>query len=197
MPTSNELKMTISGKHIDIGDALQGYMESAVKNLVEKHTSHAVESHITLWKEGHLFKSDVSLHVGRGVVVRGHGESDGAHACFDQALERIAGRMKRHRSKIRDNHKRGAIETQMAQQLIFSNDFDDLKPHENGRDVAHPPVIAEMDTEIATLTVGEAVARLDLADLPVLVFRNSGSGSINVVYRRDDKNIGWIDPKNS
>ena len=139
-------------------------------------------------------------------MVQGHGQAENTQTAFDGALERIAKRLRRHKRRIRDHHRDRkaslAEDTLEAQQYILSGESDDdvdaaADDDEDRPDgaVAGPVVIAEMTTRVETLTVGEAVMRMDLADQPALVFRNSAHGGLNVIYRRTDGNIGWIDPE--
>ena len=142
-----------------------------------------------------MFRVDISVHAGRGLVMQGGGSADEAYAAFDGALGRIAKRLRRYKRRLCNHHKvRGPEETLAAQQYILAVESDD---DEEVPEDAQPAIIAEMAHEIATLTVGEAVMRMDLADLSVMMFRNRGHGGLNVIYRRDDGNVGWIDPSDS
>ncbi len=183
-------------------------VEANLADSVVKYFNHAIEGNIVFSREAQIVRADISVHVGRGIMVQGHGEADNAHSAFDAALERIAKRLRRHKRRLRDHHRDRkpdlSADTVPAQQYILSgegdgdDDNDDLVEGADGGAAeaadAGPVVIAEMTTEIVSLTVGEAVMRMDLADQPALMFRNSAHGGLNVVYRRTDGNIGWIDP---
>ena len=183
-------------------------VEANLADSVVKYFNHAIEGNIVFSREAQVIRADISVHVGRGIMVQGHGEADNAHSAFDAALERIAKRLRRHKRRLRDHHRDQkpdlSADTVPAQQYILSgegdgdDDNDDLVEGADGGAAeaadAGPVVIAEMTTEIVSLTVGEAVMRMDLADQPALMFRNSAHGGLNVVYRRTDGNIGWIDP---
>ncbi len=141
-----------------------------------------------------MFRVDISVHAGRGMLMQGRGDADEAYAAFDGALGRIAKRLRRYKRRLCNHHKaRGAEETLAAQQYIIAAESEDEEVPEE----AQPAIIAEMAHEIATLTVGEAVMRMDLADAPVMMFRTRGHGGLNVIYRRDDGNVGWIDPSHT
>ncbi len=203
------MQISVTGRQIDVGDALRQRVEVNLTDSVVKYFDHAIEGNVVFSREAKGIRADISVHVGRGIVVQGHSQADNAHAAFDGALDRIAKRLRRHKRRIRDHHRDQkaslAEDTLRAQQYILSgedesegegesenDDGDDLA---TGGEDARPMVIAEMTTEIESLTVGAAVMRMDLADLPALMFRNSAHGGLNVVYRRTDGHIGWIDPE--
>ncbi len=142
-----------------------------------------------------FFTCDINLHAGRGLMLRGEGEAADAHGAFDDAAEHIAKRLRRYRRRVnehaRDTANRERPES--GRQYILRQD-EEGPAEADGAAAAFATVIAETVTEIATLSVGEAVMRMDLAFQQVLMFRNSASGELNVVYRRGDGHIGWIDP---
>ncbi len=187
------MEISVKGKHLDVGVALRGYVEDQLKNTVAKYFTRAVDGTVIISREGHMFRVDISVHAGRGMLMQGRAAADEAYAAFDGALGRIAKRLRRYKRRLCNHHKvRGAEETLAAQQYIIAAESDDEEVPED----AQPAIIAEMAHEIATLTVGEAVMRMDLADVPVMMFRNRAHGGLNVIYRRDDGNVGWIDPSN-
>ena len=197
------MQISVTGRQLDIGDALRRRVEVNLAESVIKYFDHAIEGNIVFSREAQGIRADISVHVGRNIIVQGHGQADNAHTAFDSALERIAKRLRRHKRRIRDHHrdKKASLaeDTLQAQQYILSGEGEDDggdnadRPDDGGE--AGPVVIAEMTTQIDSLTVGEAVMRLDLADQPALIFRNSAHGGLNVIYRRTDGNIGWIDPE--
>jgi hypothetical protein len=131
--------------------------------------------------------------------LRGEGEAADANTAFDDAAEHIAKRLRRYRRRVNDHHRdmAGRERPEAARQYILREEVNGVDAGvADGRslDEAYATVVAETDTEIAVLSVGEAVMRMDLADQSVMMFRNSASGVLNVVYRRDDGHIGWIDP---
>ncbi len=188
------MEISVKGKHLDVGTALRGYVEDQLKNTVAKYFTRAVDGTVIISREGHMFRVDISVHAGRGMLMQGRGAADEAYAAFDGALGHIAKRLRRYKRRLCNHHKaRGTEETLAAQQYIIAAESEDEKVPEE----AQPAIIAEMAHEIATLTVGEAVMRMDLADVPVMMFRNRGHGGLNVIYRRDDGNVGWIDPSHT
>jgi ribosomal subunit interface protein len=190
------MQITVTGKQIDVGDALRRHAEAALEDVAEKYFGNAIEAHVVFSREAHLIHCDLQIHVGRGILVRSEAEAGEAHGAFDAAAERIAKRLRRYKRRLRDHHshdKERARNEELAGTDVLQLAEAEEAPAEEDAE-AQPMVIAEMDTPIPQLSVSEAVMRLDLADLPALLFRNSARGSLNVIYRRRDGNIGWIDP---
>ena len=203
------MQISVTGHQLDVGDALRGRVEVSLVGSVVKYFDHAIEGHVVFSREAHGVRVDISVHVGRGIMVQGHGQAENAHTAFDVALDRIAKRLRRHKRRLRDHHRNNKADLTddglQAQQYILSGEGEGEAEDEDqsidNQDSSiedagpSPVVIAEMTTRIDSLTVGEAVMRMDLADQPALIFRNSGHGGLNVIYRRTDGNIGWIDPE--
>jgi len=191
------MHVTVKGKQIEVGDALRDHVESALIASVSKYFSNPLESQIVFTREAHLFRADVSVHVGRSILVQGQGLAADAYAAGDAAIEHVAKRLRRHKRRLRDHHKEhdSKVEALTAQAYVLAAEADDDAAPADGSTDDRPVVIAEMTTEILTLSVGEAVMRLDLGDQPALMFRHAGHGGLNLVYRRSDGNIGWIDPQ--
>lgn len=194
------MKVTVSGRHIDVGQSLRQHVEAALGEAVSKFFGQAMDANVTFDKRGHEFSADIQVHVSRGLRVQGEGVADDPYVAFNTASEHIAKRLRRHKRRIRDHHTAQSrdLETLTAQQYILAHDDDpdDGQTTAIGDTTGHeePVVVAEMKTDIASLTVGEAVMRMDLADLPAMMFRNVAHGGLNMVYRRADGNIGWVDP---
>lgn len=192
------MNITVKGKQLDLGEALRGHIETALTSVVTKYFGGLLDSNVVLTREAHLFKADVQVHVGRGLTAQGEATDADAYAAADLAIAHVAKRLRRYKNRLRDHHKNGArADTALAQTYILApttNDDDHVDPAAAAANPHNPVIVAEMTTEIATLTVGDAVMRLDLGGQPVLLFRHAGHGGINVVYRRADGNVGWIDP---
>jgi len=190
------MHITVTGKQIDVGDALRRHTQAAIEDIAEKYFGNALEAHVVFSREAHLIQCDLQVHVGRGILVRSEAEANEAYAAFDIAAERIDKRLRRYKRRLRDHHahekERERAEPLGRTYVLQPGDGEAAPPAED----EHPQamVIAEMETPIPQLSVSEAVMRLDLADLPALMFRNSARGTLNVIYRRRDGNIGWIDP---
>ncbi len=190
------MQVFVSGKHIDLGDALRDRVESRLTARVGKYFNHALDAQVQFSKSRHMYRSDISVHARRGVSVQTHGEADDIQAAFEVAADRIEKRLRRFKRRLTDHHgQRLSADdpvSEVARQTVIAAENEE-EP-EPGPDGDGPVTVAESTTPIHMLTVSEAVMRLELARLPVLMFRNSGSGRYNVVYRRDDGNIGWLDP---
>ncbi|HXQ50692.1 MAG TPA: ribosome-associated translation inhibitor RaiA [Stellaceae bacterium] len=188
------MQVTVTGKRFDVGDALRNHVTATTTSIVERYFGKATEAHVVFSRERHLVKAEISVHAGRGLSVQGGGEADDAYIAFDGAAEHIDKRLRRNKRRLRNHHGRpkdaGPAEMQDATAYVLAAE------DEAGEDAGEgePLVIAEMRTRILSLSVSEAVMRLDLADLPALLFRNSARDNLNLVYRRPDGNIGWVDP---
>lgn len=205
------MQLKVSGKQIDLSDALRVHVSRHMDNITSKYFDHALEANVTFGRARSFFTCDINLHAGRGVTVRGEGEAADAHSAFDDAAEHIAKRLRRYRKRV-NAHARSAIaraKPERGRQYILRDEDFPLEAeaaavngHGDGRadmeagheDALHATVIAEADTAIETLSVRDAVMHMDLAYQQVLMFRNSSNGQLNVVYRRPDGHIGWIDP---
>src|SRR5215469_2649859 len=189
------MQLSVSGKQIDVGDALRQHVAEALDGIIGKYFGKAIEAHVVFSREAHLLRADISVHVHRDLQVKGQAEAGDAYSAFDNAAERIAKRIRRYKRRLRYHHPRGRdAETELvtARSYVIAEQDDaeaDSTPLE-----AEPVIIAEMECEIPSLTVSEAVMRMNLADQASLVFRNRAHGGLNVVYRRTDGHIGWVDP---
>lgn len=187
------MDVSVNGKNMEVGDALRTHAQASVASHVAKYFNRALDAQVTMSKQAHRFRADIVVHPGRGLLVQSSGLSEDPYVAFDTAVERIAKQLRRYKRRLIDSHRKAADEAVPAQQYVIRSDEDEELPAED----APPVIIAEMPAEIATLTVGEAVMRLDLGDLPAMMFRNRANGTFNVVYRRPDGNVGWIDPTNT
>lgn len=192
------MQITVSGKQVDLSDALQTRVAQQLDTIAGKYFDHALEAHVTFGRARSFFTCDINVHAARGLTLRGEGEAADANSAFDDAAEHIAKRLRRYRRRVNEHARDAANKErpQAARQYILRQEEEGAQPEEPGelKAATYATVIAEAPAEIATLSVGDAVMRMDLADQPVMMFRNRASGELNVVYRRSDGNIGWIDP---
>ncbi len=189
------MQITVSGKQVELSDALRTRVADSLARITGKYFDHALEAQVLFGRARSFFTCDINMHAGRGISLRAEGEAADANAAFDDAAEHIAKRLRRYRRRVND-HARDLVhraDPESGRQYV-------LRPEEPAADeelvVAgnFATVVAEKVTEISQLSVSEAVMRMDLADQPVLMFRNSASAELNVIYRRSDGNIGWIEP---
>jgi ribosomal subunit interface protein len=188
------MQLTVTGKQVEIGEALRGHVESGLNSILAKYFKTAIEAHVVIAKEAYLTRAEVSLHIGRGIVVNAGAALDDPYAAFDAAAERVAKQLRRYKRRLRDHHAKpheGVEPIESVRDAVLAPIAEEVEEDPAGA----PAVIAEISAELPRLTVGEAAMRMDLADAPVLLFRNRADGELNLVYRRADGNIGWIDPK--
>ncbi len=192
------MQLTVSGKQIDLSDALRVHVAQHLDVITNKYFDHALEAQVTFSKARSFFTCDINVHAGRGITVRGEGEAGDAHAAFDDAAEHIATRLRRYRRRVSE-HARDAgsrAKPQAGRQYVLKPEAyaEPAVPAPTESEALHATIIAESDTTIETLSVRDAVMRMDLAYQHVMMFRNVKSGQLNVVYRRPDGHVGWIDP---
>jgi ribosomal subunit interface protein len=192
------MQINVSGKQVDLSDALRTRVATSLDMIAAKYFDHALEAHVTFGRARSFFTCDINVHAGRGLTLRGEGEAGDANSAFDDAAEHIATRLRRYRGRVNDHHRdlAGRERAQTARSYVLRAEAEEpaAAPAAAQAGAAFATVIAETQMEIAKLSVSDAVMRMDLADQVVLMFRNSTTGELNVIYRRSDGNIGWIDP---
>jgi ribosomal subunit interface protein len=187
------MTLRVSGKNMDIGEALRESIENRIEEAVGKYFTGGFSGHVTVAPEGSGFRAEAMLHLDSGSVLRASSTDMDPHKCADQMLERIEKRLRRYKRKLKDHHndnKANSLDNMMATTFIIES----LEDHEEIPLDYAPAVIAENSTPIKTMTVAMAVMEMDLADQHFLMFYNASHGNLNVVYKRDDGNIGWLDP---
>ncbi len=189
------MKLKVQGKQIDVGDALRTHVAEALETVTQKYFDNAIDATVVFSREAHLLHADVTVHAGPNIMLQSRGEAGDAYLAFDQAADKMAKRLRRHKRRLRDYDRESAAALAgiPAVYQVFEAPGDDDDEPESAGDA--PVVIADMTMNVDSLTVSQAVMRLDLGDRPALLFRNSAHGGLNMVYRRVDGNIGWVDPK--
>ena len=194
------MRYQISGKQIDIGEALQTHVKAELGEVVEKYAQRPTEVVVFFSRVAHEFTCETTLHLSTGLNAHAKGHATEIYAAFESCREKMEKQLRRYKRRLRNHHKDRVqpVEFDGGSSYILAASNDDHDDHENTEpDTLQPIVIAEMETKIPSITVGEAVMQLELAGHRMLVFRNEGHGGVNVVYRRDDGNIGWIDPRHA
>ena len=190
------MRYQISGKQIDIGEALQTHVKAELGEVVEKYAQRPTEAVVVFSKSAHEFVCEATIHLSTGLSAQAKGHATEIYAAFESCREKMDKQMRRYKRRLRNHHRDRAEPVEYGAGSSYI-----LAPSDEAEDsdssTLQPVVIAEMETKIPAITVGEAVMQLELAGQKMLVFRNEGHGGVNVVYRRDDGNIGWIDPRNS
>ena len=189
--------ITVAGKQVETGEALKTHVSDGLTAITAKYFDHALEANVTFHKHRSQFGCDINLKAGRGLMMRAEGEGADAHRAFEVAAEHLAKRLRRYRRRVNEharsfagNREALAEEAPSGRRYVIEAPSEEEAPEQGD----HGAIIAENPTHIEKLSVGEAVMRLDLAQAQVVMFRNRKGGGLNVVYRRADGNIGWIDP---
>ncbi len=189
------MDIRVSGHQIDTGAALQEHASDRLTTIVDKHFSRALSSTVTFGKApASSFAADIILHVNHGLILKSHGQASDAHVAFDQAAEKIEKQLRRYRRRIKDRHEQAdhAAREEQAAYTVFAPIEE---PEPEAEVVADaPPVIAETRVDIPEVSVSDAVMMLDLRHTNALFFKNAGTGRHNMVYRRNDGSIGWVEP---
>lgn len=190
------MRIQVSGKQIDVGDALRSHVEDRLAEAIGKYFDRPVEAVVIFSRDGHAFVADASVHLPTGLSVQAKAKAGEVYAAFDGALERMEKQLRRYKRRLREHRgpSTGEVMAAEAQSYILAGGQD----HEEGNEpeTLQPVIVAEMATTVPHLSVGEAVMHMELSGVQVLVFRNEAHGGVNVVYTREDGNIGWVDPRN-
>jgi ribosomal subunit interface protein len=185
------MNIQIIGKQIDVGQALSAHVRARLSERMGRLFDRPGSAVVTLSRDGYGFRADCLVHLSSGVTLKAHGVGAEIYPSFDQAADRLEKRLRRYKRRLRDHHHGERGESLPATSYVIAQEAED--DEEPAGDA--PTIVAEQMTEVPMLTTGEAVMRLDLSEAPVLVFRSRAHGRINLVYRRTDGHIGWIDPK--
>lgn len=189
------MRYQISGKQIDVGEALSTHVETQLGETIDKYSQRPTDATVIFSKNAHEFICDAVVHLSTGLTVQAKGGSTEVYAAFEQAKDRMDKQLRRYKRRLKDHHKDRVepVAFEQAGMYVLAADEDEWETED---DRLQPLIIAEMETRVPTLSVGEAVMQMELAGSPLLVFRNEKHGGVNVVHRRDDGNVGWIDPRN-
>lgn len=187
------MRYQISGKQIDVGDALQTHVKNELGEVMEKYSQRPTDAHVVFSRDAHNYVCEAIVHLSSGLTAQAKGQATEIYAAFDTCCERMDKQLRRYKRRLKDHHRERATPVEFAGApsyiLASQEGASDDEP-----ETLQPMIIAEMETRIPSLSVGEAVMQMELAHANVLVFRNERNGVLNVVHRRDDGNIGWIDP---
>ncbi|MGI9416748.1 MAG: ribosome hibernation-promoting factor, HPF/YfiA family [Geminicoccaceae bacterium] len=186
------MTLQVTGKNLDVGEALRSYVTERIGQTLDKYFSGNRTGHVRIQKERNRFVTDCSIQLRSGLSLQSHGESPDAYASADMALDRLEKRLRRYKRRLKKHHGSTADADASTRAQYFVIQADQDEAIEEADD--NPIIIAETHTEIRELSVSDAVMQMDLSNRPFLVFRNASHGQTNIVYRRPDGNIGWIDP---
>lgn len=186
------MQIKVTGKNLDVGDALREHIEARLGLLQQKYFDGTVHAAVTVEKQRGFFHADIALHLATGLVLQAEGKGAEAHPGFDEAAAHLEKQLRRYKHRLKDHHRRRREPVRHFEAQSYV-----IEPHADDNDSAgeNPVVVAETGLRLPELSVGEAVMQLDISTQPFLLFRNGGHGGLNLVYRRPDGNIGWVDPK--
>lgn len=187
------MNIVITGKHVDVGDSLRSHIEQKLQAVIAKYIDRVNNVNVVLSKQGHLFRVDITSNLGThaGLTVQARRDNADAYVAFDEAADKVAKQLRRYKRQITNHHGKDPEDVARkfaSKYYVISSDVE--KEVED-----NPIIIAEDARHIEHLTVSDAVMRMDLGELPALVFINQANDRVNVIYRRTDGNIAWVDPE--
>ena len=190
------MTVRVSGKSISVGEALRGRVSERTEEVLRKYFDGNYSGHITLSKDGFGFRTDCALHLDSGITLEAESNAADAYASADQALLQIEKRLRRYKSRLKDRSARKAYAEAAVLAELDAPSYVIEAPAEGDEEVTgySPVIIAEATTSLKRLSVSEAVMELDLTGAACLVFQHGSSGRVNIIYRRADGNVGWVDP---
>jgi ribosomal subunit interface protein len=188
------MEIRVSGHQVDTGEALRAHVEQRMGAIADKYFARAISAQVTFGKGpfGHSFSCDIVAHVMQGVILKGSAQAADAHAAFELTAEKVEKQLRRYMGRLKDRHSEPAALEEIAADAdyrVLAASEEDESPADN------PPIVAETKVDIPDASVSDAVMLLDLRNTNALLFRNSGTGSFNMVYRRGDGTIGWVEPQ--
>lgn len=188
------MRYQISGKQIEIGQALQIHVKENLGGIADKYAERPTDAMVVFSRSGPEFVCEATVHLSTGLTASAKASAHEIYAAFEATADKLEKQLRRYKRRLKDHHKDRATPIDVyggASYILASTEDvgDDAEP-----ETLQPIIVAEMETKIPSLSVGEAVMQMEIAGAPLLVFRNEGSKNVNVVYRRDDGNVGWIDP---
>ncbi len=187
------MRYNISGKQIKIGQSLQSHVKTELGTVAAKYAGRPTTATIVFSKSAHEFVCEASVHLSTGLTAQAKAHATEIYAAFDACCQKMETQLRRYKRRLKAHHRRRSEPVEhfdASAYILNSEETDD----DSAREPLQPVIVAEMNTKIPSLSVGEAVMQMELTESSVLVFRNESKNELNVVYRRDDGNIGWIDP---
>ena len=174
---------------MDIGEALQERITEGLEAAVTKYFDRSFEGNVTVEKRGHEILTDCNVHLPSGIVLQSSGSASDPYASLEDSLDKMEKRVRRYHRRLKDHHKRTPMPSEPATAFIIQSSEDSAEPAGDA-----PLIVAESAADVKTMSVSEAVMQLELSETPAVLFRNVKHSGLNMVYRRGDGNIGWVDP---
>lgn len=179
---------------MEIGDAFRSRIQSRIEEAVLKYFDGGFSGHVTVEKSGPRFSADCVIFLDTGMGLQATGQAYDPQAAFEAASERIEKRLRRYKRKLRSY---GSVQSAQQEDIAYRVMAPAAEEIEEVPEDFAPAIVAESTVSLKTMSVANAIVELDIKDSPVFVFRNAGNDQVNVVYRRADGNIGWIDPSSA
>jgi len=188
------MRYQITGRKIDVGEALQAHVKAELAAIFEKYAQRPTDAEVVFSRDAYEFVCEIMVHLSTGMTAEAKANATEIYSAFDMCRDKLEKQLRRYKRRLKDHQRERSQPVELSQAssyiLAATENHDEEEPES-----LQPMIIAEMETSIKSLSVGEAVMQMELAGSPVLVFRNEKHRGVNVVYRRDDGNIGWIDPE--
>ena len=186
------MTIQIAGRHMSVGDALQTRITDGLEAAVTKYFDRAFSGNVTVEKRGHEVVIECNAHLPSGIVLQSRGAASDPYAALEEALEKMEKRVRRYHRRLKDHHKRSPLPREPANAFILKGSDEGEESSESAGEA--PLIVAESAADVKTMSVSEAVMQLELSETPAVLFRNVKHDGLNMVYRREDGNIGWVDP---
>ena len=190
------MRYQISGKQLDVGEALQTHVKTELGETVDKYMQRPTDATVVFSKTAHQYQCEATVHLSTGLTASAKGAATEIYAAFEACREKMDKQLRRHKRRLKDHHKERVVPVEFGDAGVYVLAAEEDESAAEGTSLA-PVIVAEMETKVPTLSVGEAVMQMELSGAPLLVFRNEKHGGVNVVHRRDDGHVGWIDPRNT
>ncbi len=187
------MEINVTGRKMNVGEALTTHIETHLHGIADKYFTRSIDASTTFSKEGHIYRCDVSLHANQGINLQARGETDDPYVAFDTAAHKVEKQLRRYKRRIKNHHNTPSRDAAMAlahEMVLAPEDQEASKSTDDDQ----PIIIAEEKKEIPSVSVGDAVMLMDLANANAFMFKNNRNDELEVVYRRPDGNIGWISP---
>ena len=191
------MDIRVSGHQVDVGDALKGHVQNRLQGIADKYSSRAISAQATFGKGPHDagFTCYIVAHVMQGLVLKGSNTGQDAHGAFDGAADKIDKQLRRYTRRLKDRNAGSTVVDGAYDGLVDNAGYTVFRAHEDEEDAGdHPLIVAETRVDVPDVSVSDAVMMLDLRNTAALLFKNSGTGAYNMVYRRGDGTIGWVEP---
>lgn len=188
------MQITITARHLDVGDKVRNHVDQHLSSVLGRFAERPTGAGVTFDREGQHYSCEVTVHLSTGLTAQAKSRSGNIHTSFDLAAERLGKQLRRYKRRLKNHHNERTTPVRYSDALSSVLAAADVEHEEEEPETLQPVIIAEIETRIPALSVGEAVMQMELAEAQLLVFRNLAHGGVNVVHRREDGNVGWIDP---